>query len=89
MHSVYRVSIVATANIADGEKQPEFKLYYWPGIAGCGEFTRLLFAETETPYVAVPFLRNFFLGEGKPNIFHKNRKRFGLQGLPESRRKAV
>ena len=33
--------------------QPEFKLYYWPEIAGRGEFIRLLFAETQTPYVDV------------------------------------
>ena len=40
----------------------------------------------------VPFLRNFFGGGGegaKPNIFHKNRGKIGLQDLPEARRKAV
>ena len=28
-------------------------------------------------------------GRGEPNIFHKNREKIALQGLPEARRKAV
>lgn len=28
----------------------QWKLYYWPNAVGRGEFARLLFAETETPY---------------------------------------
>ena len=31
-------------------EKPEFKLYYWPKVSGRGEFMRLLFAETQTPY---------------------------------------
>ena len=29
---------------------PEWQLYYWPGLPGRGEFARLLFHETNTPY---------------------------------------
>ncbi len=29
---------------------PEWQLYYWPGLPGRGEFARLLFHETDTPY---------------------------------------
>ena len=39
--------------MAQANKEAEYKLYYWPGFPGRGEFMRLLFAETQTPYVDV------------------------------------
>jgi hypothetical protein len=33
-------------------------LYYWPGFAGRGEFVRLLFVETDTPFDE-PWRENF------------------------------
>lgn len=35
------------------KKQPEFELFYWPGIQGRGEFVRLAFEDSATPYVDV------------------------------------
>ena len=30
---------------------PDFELYYWPGLAGRGEFVRLMFAVIDVPFV--------------------------------------
>ena len=38
------------AKLANANTPPRFKLYYWPGFPGRGEFMRLLFAESNTPY---------------------------------------
>ena len=39
--------------MAQASKEAEFRLYYWPGFPGRGEFMRLLFPETQMPYVDV------------------------------------
>jgi len=38
---------------ANGPKDAEWQLYYWPTAIGRGEFARLLFSETNTEYVEV------------------------------------
>lgn len=52
---VQKKSKTDKADKADKTDQPEtihprFKLFYWPGFPGRGEFMRLIFAETNTPY---------------------------------------
>jgi glutathione S-transferase len=38
------------AKLTNANTPPRFKLYYWPGFPGRGEFMRLVFAESNTPY---------------------------------------
>ncbi len=42
-----------TGNNRDRVAKPRYELYYWPGIQGGGEFVRLAFEATGTPYLDV------------------------------------
>ena len=54
-------------------------LYYWPEIAGRGEFIRLLFAETQTPYVDAFEGKSF--EEAKKMGYGKGRNIWRFQSL--------
>lgn len=57
----------------EAEQEVKFRLFYWPGFPGRGEFPRLLFAETATPYEDVYAKLSFEKAKadcyGNPNRF--------------------
>ena len=52
-------SSTAPFSASTSSSTPEWQLYYWPKLPGRGEFARLLFHETSTPYTE-PFARSSF-----------------------------
>lgn len=57
-------------------EKPEFKLFYWPGMLGRGEFMRLLFHETQTPYEEVFKDKSF--EEAKQMGYGRGKKHFAF-----------
>ena len=62
--------------MAQEKQEAKFKLYYWPGIAGRGEFMRLLFAETQTPFVEMFEGKSF--EEAKKMGYGRGKKHFAF-----------
>ena len=68
-----------TVAMAEENKKVEFRLYYWPGFPGRGEFMRLLFAETQTPYEDVFADKTF--EEAKKMGYGKGKRHFAFPVL--------
>lgn len=59
------------------DQNQEWTLYYWPGLPGRGEYARLIFAETETPFLE-PWLKEFKY----PDSFEELKKKHNFRAVP-------